>query len=160
MTKKRKQGEGAIDQALAEWRAAEVVPERLSGPVRERILDEIKGGGERRMRYTAPASLFFPLRRFALASAVPALVLALAAGYFLTPGPQGDPALQATTTDLQVLRQGDEVVFVIANGKTTHMVYKSTEIRGLRTVEPVEVTNGVYRDRIDTETNLVFYRID
>ena len=158
--KKRKKGEDALESALAAWRAAEDGSELFSEPVRQRILDEIKGGGERRLRFSASEPLFFPLRRFALAAAVPALVLALAAGYLLAPGPGGEPVLQAGPTHLEVLRQGDEVVFVIANGKTTHMVYKSTEIKGLRTAKPVPVTDGVFRDRIDAESSLVFYRID
>jgi hypothetical protein len=157
-TTKKAQNDGTLERALSDWHAAEVDDGQLSAPVRARVMDAIKGGGETRVSYQTP--LFLPLRRVLLAAAAPALVLALAVGYLMTPGGGAVIESPAQATNLDVIRQGDDIVFVIANGNTTHRVYKSTAINDLGAAEPVEVSNGVYRDRIDPQAGLVFYRID
>lgn len=155
----KKVGKQAIlNQAVEAWRDAEVQEEPLSAPARERILDAVKGGGETRLSYQT--SLFLPFRRIALAIAAPAMILALTVGYLVVPPADTGGQSPAQVTNLDVLRQGEEIIFVIANGQSTHRVYKSSEISGLQTAEPVEISNGVYRDRIDQQADLVFYRID
>jgi len=157
----RKSGGELLDRALSDWKAAEAGAERLSGPARERILDAIGPGQVQQVRFSPQPALFTPLGRIALAAVAPMLALTLAVGYMLMPvttAPQ--PAAGAQATNLEVIRQGEEVVFLIANGNTTHFVYKSTEIRELQRSEPVMVSDGVFRDRIDRSADLVFYRVD
>ena len=123
-----KQNGGALDGALDDWRAAEKRPETLSGPARERILEAAGRGETRRVRFELPSPLFLPARRFALAAVLPLLVLSLAVGYFLLPAGSGS---DETVPQLLASRQGDEVVFVIANGDRPHRVLKAADPRGL-----------------------------
>lgn len=152
-----KQNGAALDQALADWRAAEKRPEALSGPARERILEAAGQEGTRRVRFELPSPLFLPARSFALAALLPLLVLSLAVGSFLLPTGSGT---DGAAPRLLASRQGDEVVFVIANGDRPHQVLKAADPRGLEGAEPVEVEAGTFRDRLDSGTDLVFYRID
>jgi hypothetical protein len=160
MSRKREKHRNSdvLQQALEDWRAVEVPEAKLPSTVRERVMDAIRGGGETRVTYQTP--LFLPLRRVLLATAVPVLVLALAVGYLLIPGGGAVIEPGAQVTNLDVIRQGDDVIFVIANGDSTHRVYKSNDLSTLGAAEPVEVSNGVFRDRIDPDNGLVFYRID
>jgi hypothetical protein len=152
-----------LDQALSEWRESKSDRERFSGPTRERILGSIQSPEYRFELGEALGSLFFPVRRFALAAVVPSLVLVLALGYALMPGRGADPGLplQVTQiTQMEVTRVGDDVVFRIANGTRTHLVYKSSDINELSRATPVAVSDGVFRDTVHAEANLVFYRVD
>ena len=56
-------------------------------------------------------------------------------------------------------KQGDEVVFVIANGERTHSVSRlSRPVE--RQGEAMVVNDGTFRDRLSSDAQLVFYRID
>ena len=158
--KETKRGGEVLGKALSDWKAAEMDAERLSTPVRERILDRVGPNQVQQVRFTPQPALFTPLGRLALAAAAPMLVLTLAVGYLLMPATAPEPMARAESTNLEVIRQGQEVVFLIANGKATHLVYKSTQIKGLHRAQPVTVSDGVFRDRIDQNANLVFYRVD
>lgn len=151
---------GALDRALDDWRSAGKSPERLSGPARQRILDAVGESGERRVRFESPAPLFVPVRRFALATALPLVVLGLAVGYFLLPGSGVGPAADGAAPLLLASRQGNEVVFVIANGDRPHRVTRTDDPSLPEAGEPVEVEQGVFRDRLESDAKLVFYRID
>ncbi len=59
---------------------------------------------------------------------------------------------------VEVLKDGEEVVFVIANGRRSHQVSRST--RPDRGGEVFRTTTGEFRDRLDSEAKLVFYRVD
>ena len=152
----KQEGE-ALERALADWRAARKSPERLSGPARERILDAVGREESRRVRFELPSPLFLPARSFALAAVLPLVVLSLGLGYFLLPGA---PALEDPAPRLLASRHGDEVVFVIANGDRRHSVVKGADPRILEDGVAVDVEQGVFRDRLDSDTDLVFYRID
>jgi hypothetical protein len=153
----RRREQGVLDRALADWRAARKAPERLSGPARERILEAAGRDRTRRIALELPSPLFLPARRFALAAVLPLLVLSLAVGYLLLPGRSG---LDGSAPRLLASRQGDEVVFVIANGDRPHRVVKVTDPRETGAGQAVDVEQGVFRDRLDSEASLVFYRID
>lgn len=152
-----RQDDETLDQALADWRRSERGSERLSAPARERILEAAGRGGGQRVRFESAVPLFLPARRFALATVLPLLILSVAAGYLLLPA---GPAEKAGAPRLLASRQGEEVVFVIANGDRPHTVSRVTDPRGLEAGEPVAVEQGVFRDRADSGEDLVFYRID
>jgi hypothetical protein len=82
------------------------------------------------------------------------------AGYLLMPGGSLDTAANGDGPVLQAVRQGDEVVFVIANGGGHHTVRKSNDPRHLTDSETLVVSDGAFRDNLDSGNNLVFYRID
>jgi hypothetical protein len=142
-----------LDSALQEWRQARPATASLSQPTRSRILRQ-------RPAHIEPAvPLFFPARRLALATAIPLLVLSLMAGYLLMPGGALETAANGDGPVLQAVRQGDEVVFVIANGGGSHLVRKSNDPSILADSETFVVSDGAFRDSIDSGSNLVFYRI-
>ena len=153
-----------LDRALADWKALEDPPEQLSPHLRARVLDAAAGGADVGTPVPRARALFFPVRRFALAAVVPTLALALALGSLVRPVPVSDPdreaAMTVAATRLEVQRHGDEVIFRIANGSTQHRVYKSTDLGSLDTVTPVVVEDGVFRDRVEQDSGIVFYRID
>jgi hypothetical protein len=145
-----------LDEALREWKEARDLDESLPGAARSRILNETLRGTQASRSFPSLAPLFLPWRRVALAGVLPALLLTLSLGYLLTgredPGPGG--------SFVRAKRVGDEVIFVIANGKQTHRVYKSNHAAVFPQAADSIVTEGTYRDRIDHRDDLVFYRID
>ena len=153
MRRNRRKAEdlGLLRQAVVAWREAAPV-ERLSEGARGRILHAAVQPAPVRSSWIP---LFPPVRRLALAAAVPALLLAVLVSYGTLIGTGTDgiaPRLLAS-------KQGDEVVFVIANGDQTHRVSRlarPVERQG----EAMVVDDGTFRDRLSTDTRLVFYRID
>jgi len=143
-----------LDSALQEWRQSRPATASLSQPARARILRH------RPTRIERAVPLFFPARRLALATALPLLVLSLMAGYLLMPGGALETATNGNGAVLHAVRQGDEVVFVIANGGGSHLVRKSNDPSMLADSESFVVSDGAFRDSLDSGTNLVFYRID
>jgi hypothetical protein len=95
-----------------------------------------------------------------MATALPTVLLAVIAGYLLVPGAVTDQAGAPSGTIVQAMRQGDEVVFVIANGKSTHTVHKSNDPNDLSEGESFTVSQGSFRDRLEGDADIVFYRID
>jgi len=142
---------GLLRQAVEAWREA-APAERLSEGARGRILRQVVRPAPARSAWTP---LFPPVRRLALAAAVPAIVLAVLVSYgtLTGTGPDGiAPRLLAS-------KQGDEVVFVIANGDRTHSVSRlSRPVE--RQGETMVVNDGTFRDRLSSDAQLVFYRID
>jgi hypothetical protein len=105
------------------------------------------------------ASLFLPARRLALAGTLPALLLALALGWLLVP--LGHRELAGGPVRLDAIKRGDEVVFLIANGGSTHRIYRGENPQGLRQGhEAYATTDRAFRDRLDRGGSVVFYRID
>jgi hypothetical protein len=142
-----------LEQAVDAWRE-DSPTERLSSQVRHRIFDEARRPTQARI----PAMpLFPPVRRLALAAAVPALALALLVLYGSQSGPDG--SLLAGAPRLLATKSGDEVVFVIANGSQEHQVRRLARAAQLQG-EPMAVSNGTFRDRLSSDSQLVFYRID
>ena len=143
--------EDRLSTALREWRDSERSAEQLSTDCRTRILEASRPGQKLRPL----ASLFLPLRGWALAGALPVALLTLALGYGFLPGPETE---SDTAPTLRASRVGDEVVFQIANGGKPHRVYRSTSAG--EAGEAMAVTDGRFRDRLDRGGDLVFYRID
>ena len=150
-------GGRALDEALGQWRESPLPKESLSEATRARILDGVRRQEER--TWVEPlAALFLPAPRFALAAGLPALALTLLLGYSLIPSQLGggvDPA----PTRLQATKQGNEVVFLIANGQQTHTVSVSDKAHVVQSPETFTVTDS-FRDRLQSDSDLVFYRFD
>jgi len=152
-----REGGRALDEALAAWRGSPLPQESLSDATRGRILDGVRRREER--PWIEPlAALFLPARRFALAAGLPALALALILGYSLIPAELGG-GVDQTPTRLQVSKQGDEVVFLIANGQQTHTVSVSDKAHVVHSRTTFTVTDS-FRDRLQSESNLTFYRFE
>ena len=65
-----------------------------------------------------------------------------------------------TSASLVASKQGDRVVFTIANGGRPHQVYRSTAPDGLARDRSLSVQDGVFVDPFRHDEHLVFYRID
>jgi hypothetical protein len=149
---------GHLERELEAWREAErrAPAARLSERVRERVLRGATNGGPAEIPF---ASLFLPTRRFAVAAALPLLVLTVAMGYLLMPGGTLEPAGEEPVR-LSVSKQGDEVVFLIADGQRPHRVYRSTSPDVVDRDQVYTTAKEAFRDRLDAGGELVFYRID
>jgi hypothetical protein len=147
-----------LESALAEWRQQRFPELKLSQQTRARIF---RAAAERHSRRIEPAvPLFFPAGRLTVATVMPLLLLLLMAGYILMPGGDVEIAANGEAPRLEAVRQGDEVIFVIANGGRSHLVRKSSSASNLKDSESFVVTDGAFRDRLDSGGDLVFYRID
>jgi hypothetical protein len=158
MKKKRQMPE--LERALEEWRQQRPAEQKLSPPARARIFREGMRpvGPGKRVETAIP--LFFPARRLALATVLPLLVISMMSAYLLLPGGPSDRGASGEAPILQAVRQGDEVVFTIANGGGKHLVRKSNSAKELSDGEAFVVSDGAFRERLDSGDDLVFYRID
>ena len=154
MKQEPQKGTSRLDDLVDGWRRELRDDQRLSPGTRAGILAAVR---DERLAQRRPNSLFLPFRRLAIAAVAPALLLTLALGYLLLPRGAGDPG--PVGLELRVTKQGEEVVFFIANGGQTHQIYKTSELRDPQW-EPYTKTEGTFRDRLETEADLVFYRID
>jgi hypothetical protein len=149
-----------LARALEEWRRQRPAGRKLSQPARTRIFREAIRSGDRRQIQEPSVPLFFPARRLAMATALPLLLISVMAAYVLLPVGPVDLADSGDGPVLQALRQGDEVVFTIANGGGSHLVRKSNSPNKLADGESFVVSDGAFREPADSGEDLVFYRID
>ncbi len=149
----RDRGKADLDRAIAEWQGGRGKDETLSGHARARIVEQALDPAH---DPAAPASLFVPARRLALAGVLPvmlgaALVLLLGhAGTYVTSNP----------LRLQVEKRDGQVVFEIGNGKKSHYICKSNVPNKFDCDRGVKVQNGAYADSVRDGSNIVFYRIE
>lgn len=142
-----------LDRAVAAWRGAGRTAEVLGGRSRARILDVAL---DPLHDPAAPASLFVPARRLAMAGVLPAL---LGAALLLLLGHAGNSWIPATA-HVDVLKRDGQVVFRIANGDRSHYVCKSTVPHKFDCGGGVLVRGGAYVDAQTDGNGIVFYRID
>ena len=149
-----------LDRAIRAWREAEPTRSELSDATRRRVIDEV-GSARRQIGVRPQALLFVPARRLALAAALPVVALSVLIASWLW-GPTGRLAPGAPTDvpRIEASKQAGDVVFVIANGGRPHRVSKSLRPNGLGAAEVITVTEGQFRDRLEADARLVFYRID
>lgn len=155
---RRKTGtEAALDEMVEAWREGSGQAESLSERCRREILAAMTDGEA--LRSERP--LFPRSNGLAWVFALPALLLALAIAWQLAPREGGAP-LSEPVPRISAIRSGDDVIFVIANGKREHTVYRSESKVGLERAaeEAFAVTDGTFRDRLESQADLVFYRID
>jgi len=145
-----------LDEAVVRWRAAEAPREQLQRTSRARILESV--GRTEAPRPLGP--LFFPVGRLALAGALPLVVLTLMLGFLVTGGPGLAPVGEAGIPSVQVSKDGSEVIFTIANGQTTHRVYRSGAPDRFDETPTFTTSDGAFVDRLEGGPDLVFYRID
>jgi hypothetical protein len=124
--------------------------EALSEASRARIFDAAR---QPLGRFEALAFLFPQARTVAAALAFP-LVLTMALLLSL-PSPIA-PGRQAK---IVATKNGENVVFTVANGHKEHRVFKSTDPTRFGVKEVPEV-GGRFSDRADNGVELVFYRVD
>ncbi len=149
----RDRGTAVLDRAIAEWQGGRGKDETLSGHARARIVEQALDPAH---DPAAPASLFVPARRLALAGVLPvmlgaALVLLLGhAGTYVT----------SNALRLQVEKRDGQVVFEIGNGKKSHYICKSNVPNKFDCADALRVEGGRFEEPAHDGSGIVFYRID
>jgi hypothetical protein len=152
---------GKLEQAIRAWNAGDVRAESLSEGARDAIFKEFRRLHASGERPAAHAPLFLPAARWAWGAAVPIFALSLLVGsVLLTPGPYPPGQLTSSQTQVDVTKAGEHVVFLIHNGNQTHTVSKSTNPAGGAPGEIFTTTTGRFDDRLDSDSQIVYYRID
>jgi len=152
--------EDPLEQAVADWRAAggaDDPADRLSPAARARIASL---GSIRESRLSPLGWLFFPATRFAIAGALPVALLSLSLGYLAWDEMHDPVAVPSTGASIEATIDGDNVVFVIANGSRVHRVYKSKNPNQFGDRPEFTTRDGSFEDRVNDGQALVFYRID
>jgi len=143
-----------LEQGIAELRTRLELPEeRLSETCRGKILEAaLHPSGENR----PIASLFLPTRKVLFAGGLPlALSCALVLVFLHLRTPSISQAL-----NVQATKQGDHVVFTIANGNRGHVVYKSNIPAHFERGSGIRIEDGTFSDLAAGGPDVVFYRID
>jgi hypothetical protein len=143
-----------LDRSVAAWRAVER-SEQLSPEARARILDSAA-----RTSVPAPAlrplvTLFFPTWRWAWAGVAPVALLTVALAVLAIPHRVG-----SATVRVEARKVSGEVEFLIANGGTPHRVSKRSIPYRAGDGKAIATRNGSFRDALDSDEPIVFYRID
>ena len=144
-----------LDRAVAAWRAGEGA-EQLSPDARARILGGIVRS-EPRSTLPPITTLFFPTWRWAWAGVAPVALLTVALGIVAIP--QGGQSASAPLR-VEARKLSGQVEFLIANGGTPHRVSKRSIPYRAASGTAIETRNGAFRDALDSDETIVFYRID
>lgn len=139
-----------LDDAVAAWKTTER-PETLSDGARSYLFDEVRSIGSGRDNAYVPA--VSRAWRWAFLGALP--VVGMAAVLILAGGQHAAQSAKLTASKVD-----GQVVFTLANGKTGHMVYRSTRPDEFERSSGVKMAGNRYSDEATGGPNLVFYRID
>ena len=150
----RGRDDAVLDRAVAEWRRSGGSHEILGAHARARIVDEALDPAH---DPAAPASLFVPARRLALAGVLPVM---LGVALLLLLGHAGSYVGTSGSARLSIEKRNGQVVFNIANGQRSHYVCKSKVPDRFDCDHGVKVRNGAYADPVRDGSDIVFYRID
>jgi len=150
-----------LNASIQDWRQhSEGSAQKLSTASRAQILRSIRAESSAPGLLAPLASLFVPARRIFWAAGLPAVALLLVVASFMY---QPGSIVTDSAATLNVSRVGDEIVFEIANGGRAHRVFRSDSPEGLAAGNSSEVfalARNTFRDRIDSESGIVFYRVD
>lgn len=152
-----------LERSIEALRRTGIPAARLSAGARARILREVRQS-RRDSTVRAPlGSLFVPTARFAFSAALPLAALSIALVVVLT-YPSGVARVpvesRAAATQIEATKLGAEVVFVIHNGGQTHSLREASDPLRFGQDLPVRTVEGRFRDRLDQNQGIVYYRID
>ena len=141
-----------LDDALAAWRGTSP-DETLSGAARTALFSDVREMGQRDDKAFVPG--LTRAWRWAFLGSVP--VVAIAA-VLMVAGEHGRPI--GTAPRLSSAKVGGQLVFTLANGKTEHLIYRSTDPQLFDRSAAVKMAKNRYAEDATGGPNLVFYRID
>ena len=140
-----------LDDALAAWRGTSH-DESLSGESRTALFSEVRSMGQ------GSGGAFVPSLarawRWAFLGSVP--VVAIATVLLVT----GDRGGHVAAPQLSAAKVNGQLVFTLANGKTEHLIYRSTDPQSFDRSTAVKMTRNRYAEDATGGPTLVFYRID
>jgi len=141
-----------LDDAVAAWRR-DTQDETLSESARTALFSEVRAMGD------GSGAVFVPnltrVWRWAFLGSVP--VVALTAGLLMI-GDRGRPVTSAP--QLTAAKVQGQLVFTLSNGKTEHLVYRSTNPQSFDRASAVKMARNQYVEDATGGPALVFYRID
>ena len=141
-----------LDDALAAWRETSK-DETLSSQARTALFSEVRSMGEGSSEAFVPG--LTRAWRWAFLSSVP--VVALTAVLMVA----GDHGKQlAIAPQLSAAKVNGQLVFTLANGKTDHVIYRSTDPQTFDRSAAVKMARNRYSENATGGPTLVFYRID
>ena len=143
-----------LERALSQWKSARGPVSGLSPATRGEIL---RTALESRPEKASYRPLLGIIPRRILSGAIPALALG---AVLVLVGERMGGGSHARPLSIRAAKNGDDVVFTIANGGRPHRVLKSTVPTRFDPTTAVTVRDGAYRDATDDGSGLVFYRID
>jgi hypothetical protein len=141
-----------LDDALAAWRGASQ-DETLSGEARTALFGEVRTMGQGIDQAFVPS--LTRVWRWAFLGSVP--VVAISAVLMLV-GEHGQPI--STRPQLSAAKVHGKLVFTLANGKTEHLIYRSTDPQSFGRSAAVKMARNRYTEDATGGPTLVFYRID
>ena len=139
-----------LDRAVAAWRAGST-DESLSGSARSSLFDEVRGMGDSADAAFVPAVT--RAWRWAFLGSVPVVAL----GFMLMVA--GDRP-HVSPSRLSAAKVNGQVVFTLANGRTDHVICRSTDPQSFNRDGTVKMARNRYSENATGGPNLVFYRID
>jgi hypothetical protein len=143
-----------LDRAIAACRGPVRSTARLSEAVHATIM---QAALDATTRPGPLPQLFFPVRRLVLATLAPAAILVL--GVVLVQSlPGGSP--RSENLRIQAAKQGDQVVFTVADGKRPHVAYKSTSADRFDRSNGIRVEHNRFVDSASAGPSLVFYTVE
>ena len=141
-----------LDDALAAWRETSK-DETLSGSARTALFSEVQSMGDGSNEAFVPG--LTRAWRWAFLGSVP--VVALTA-VLMVAGDNGTPI--GTSPQLSAAKVHGQLVFTLANGKTEHLIYRSTDPQTFDRSAAVKMPRNRYTEDATGGPTLVFYRID
>jgi hypothetical protein len=143
-----------LDRAIAACRTSLRPSAKLSDPARATIL---QAALDATIHPDPLPQLFFPVRRLALATLAPAVILVLGVVLLQSlPGGSRRPEIPR----IRAAKQGDQVVFTVADGKRPHVAYKSTSADRFDRSNGIRVEHNRFVDSANAGPNLVFYTVE
>jgi hypothetical protein len=140
-----------LDEALAVWRESNS-DEALSPSARTALFDEVRAlSGATQAPFVPSLTRAW---RWAFLGSVP--TVALLAALMIVGGDRST----ASAAPLAAAKVSGQVVFTLANGKSDHLVYRSTHPQSFDRTAAVKMARNRYSEKATGGPNLVFYRID
>jgi hypothetical protein len=141
-----------LDDALAAWRETSQ-DETLAGPARTALFSEVCALGHESGDGFVPSVT--RAWRWAFLGSVP--VVALATVLLIT-GDHGRHGVAAP--QLSAAKVNGQLVFTLNNGKTEHLIYRSSDPQSFDRSSAVKMARNRYTEDATGGPALVFYRID
>jgi hypothetical protein len=139
-----------LNDAVAAWRES-TRDEALSGSSRTALFDDVRSLGKGAQAPFVPSVT--RAWRWAFLGSLPVVALAS----MLMIGGDHRPDVSGRLTASKV---NGHLVFTLANGKTDHVIYRSTNPESFDRLAPIKMSQNTYNEVVTGGPTLVFYRID
>jgi hypothetical protein len=141
-----------LDDALAAWRETSL-DETLTGPARTALFSEVCALGHETSEGFVPSVT--RAWRWAILGSVPVVAIATV---LLVTGERSRHGVAGP--QLSAAKVNGQLVFTLDNGKTDHLIYRSSDPQSFDRASAVKMARNRYTEDATGGPTLVFYRID